>query len=252
MPGHDGNIIRGTWHGLPVLLLAGRLHYYEGHSLQQVTFPLRVLAELGVESVLLTNAAGGIHPQLRVGHLMGLADHINFIGDNPLRGPTPNPTSRFVDLTACYDPQLLALLERAARQTNVPFRRGVYLAVPGPSYETPAEIRAFRRLGADAVGMSTAPETIVARQCGLRVAGLSAITNLAAGRAPSLSHQDVLAHAATTHARTRRLLDRFVQLYAASHASPRARPHRRTPPLKKRIENPAPARNLSMNRRAAS
>lgn len=191
--GHAGEWLIGTLGGTPVYALNGRVHYYEGHALEQVTFAIRVLAAAGVRDLLLTNAAGGINRCFRPGDFMRLTDHINLMGVNPLRGPAASGLPRFVDLTQAYDPGLGQILSQAARAAKVPLRRGVYLAVSGPSYETPAEIRAFARLGADAVGMSTVPETIVARQLGLRVAALSCITNLGAGLgAAPLSHQEVL------------------------------------------------------------
>jgi purine-nucleoside phosphorylase len=150
---------------------------------------------MGVETLLVTNAAGGIHPKFRVGDFMILNDHINFLGMNPLRGPVSAGEQRFVDMTRAYDPDLQQHLKAAARSIRLPVREGVYLAVSGPSFETPAEIRAFRRWGADAVGMSTVPEVIVARQSGLRVAGCSCITNAAAGlggKAQVVSAEEVL------------------------------------------------------------
>jgi len=162
--GHAGEIVFGHLAGTPVLVLSGRAHFYEGHDMDRVTFPIRALAAFGIRAVLLTNAAGGIHPKFRPGDFMVLTDHINFMGVNPLRGPEAPGRSRFVDLSATYDPGLRALLAAAARRARVRLRAGVYLAVSGPSYETPAEIRAFADLGADAVGMSTVPEAVVARQ----------------------------------------------------------------------------------------
>jgi purine-nucleoside phosphorylase len=157
------------------------------------TFPVRALAAYGIRDLLLTNAAGGINRAFRPGDFMVLTDHISFMGVNPLVGQYIEGLPRFVDMTVAYDSDLRRLLVRAGKQCGVKLRSGVYLAVSGPSYETPAEIRAFARLGADAVGMSTVPEAIVARQCGLRVAGLSCITNLAAGRSRGpLSHAEVL------------------------------------------------------------
>jgi len=191
--GHDGKLVIGWLGTTPVLVLSGRAHYYEGHSLARVTFAVRVLAALGVTDLLLTNAAGGLNRKFRTGDFMVLTDHINWMGVNPLRGPALPGLPRFVDLTRAYDAKLSAWLLRAGRASGARIQRGVYLAVSGPSYETPAEIRAFARLGADAVGMSTVPEAIVARQCGLRVAGLSCLTNLAAGLSRSpLSHAEVL------------------------------------------------------------
>jgi purine-nucleoside phosphorylase len=214
--GHSGKLFLGHFGGAPACVLSGRAHFYEGHSMEAVTFPIRVLAEFGVRDVLLTNAAGGINRQFRPGDLMRLTDHINLMGTNPLRGPLAPKRERFIDLTHAYDARLGRLVERAARKIEVRLRSGVYLAVCGPSYETPAEIRAFARLGADAVGMSTVPETIVARQCGLAVAGLSCITNLAAGRGNALlSHADVLAAGERVKARAAALIEQFAKLYAA-------------------------------------
>jgi purine-nucleoside phosphorylase len=214
--GHSGKVLFGYFGDAPVCVLSGRAHFYEGHSMEAVTFPIRVLAEFGVRDVLLTNAAGGINRRFRPGDLMRLADHINLMGTNPLRGLLPPGRERFIDMTRAYDPRLGRLLETAARKIKVRLRTGVYLAVAGPSYETPAEIRAFARLGADAVGMSTVPETIVARQCGLGVAGLSCITNFAAGRGNALlSHADVLAAGERVKARAAALIEQFAKLYAA-------------------------------------
>lgn len=212
VPGHAGEVLFGALAGVPLLLLAGRAHYYEGYPLEAVTFPIRVLAELGLEEVLLTNAAGGIHPGLKPGDLMLLRDHLNFIGANPLRGESGDPPRQFVDLSAVYDADWRRRLQRAARRAGVRLRLGVYLAVSGPSYETPAEIRAYARLGADAVGMSTVPEAIVARACGLRVAGLSAITNLAAGRGRGpISHDEVLRRGRAISRNAVRLVRDFVK-----------------------------------------
>src|SRR6266446_5963811 len=180
--GHAGRLLIGHFGGAPVIVLNGRAHFYEGHSMRQVTFAVRALAAGGIRDLLLTNAAGGVNRTFRPGDFMVFTDHINLMGTNPLMG-TPLPgLPRFVDLTRAYDEGLRRLLRRAGQQCGVKLRSGVYLAVGGPSYETPAEIRAFARLGADAVGMSTVPEAIVARQCGLKVSGMSCITNLAAGR----------------------------------------------------------------------
>lgn len=194
-PGHEGRLRIGTWHSVPVAVLSGRAHHYEGFEPGEVVFATRVLAAMGVETLLVTNAAGGIHPKFRVGDFMILNDHINFMGMNPLRGPVGRGEPRFVDMTRAYDPDLQQHLKAAARSIRLPVREGVYLAVSGPSFETPAEIRAFRRWGADAVGMSTVPEVIVARHCGLRVAGCSCITNAAAGlggKAQVVSAEEVL------------------------------------------------------------
>jgi len=213
--GHVGKILLGQLGGVPLLVLCGRAHYYEGHSMAEITFPVRVLAEFGIRSLLLTNAAGGIHPRILPGEFMCLSDHINLMGANPLRGQFASGGACFVDLTRIYDATLNKLLQKAARRTKVRLHSGVYAAVSGPTYETPAEIRAFAKLGADAVGMSTAPEAIVARQCGLRVGGLSCITNLAAGRnKKALSHFEVLAMGGSVRDQVGRLLTAFVRLYA--------------------------------------
>src|SRR3990172_5788435 len=178
--GHAGKLVFGQLSGTPVLALCGRAHFYEGHAMEQVTFAMRMLAAFGITDLLLTNAAGGVNPRFRPGDFMALTDHINFMGTNPLCGPEIPDLPRFVDLTQAYDPGLNRLLRRAAKASGARLHEGVYLAVCGPSYETPAEVRAFAQLGADAVGMSTVPEAVVARQCGLRVAAVSCITNLAA------------------------------------------------------------------------
>jgi purine-nucleoside phosphorylase len=207
VPGHAGQLLSGRLGGTPVLILAGRLHYYEGHSLADVVFPMHVLADCGIKAVVLTNAAGGINPRLGPGDFMAIKDHLNLMGENPLRGRDIPAQNRFVDLSQVYDPGLLRLLRQAARHTGIRLRTGVYLAVSGPSFETPAEIRAFARLGADAVGMSTVPEAIAARQCELRVAGLSCIANRAAGLAKEpLSHDEVLRVASTEADAAARLL----------------------------------------------
>lgn len=214
--GHSGKVLIGGHDGAPVWVLSGRAHYYEGHPMEVVTFPVRVLAELGVRDLLLTNAAGGINRRFRAGDFMCLRDHINLMGANPLRGEAVAGRERFVDLTRTYDEQLAGLMRRAAKNCGIRLHSGVYLAVSGPSYETPAEIRAFARLGADAVGMSTVPEALVARQCGLAVAGLSCITNLAAGRGNGLlSHADVLASGERVKRSAAALIEQFVKLYAA-------------------------------------
>jgi purine-nucleoside phosphorylase len=212
--GHAGQLLIGRLGGAPVMVLSGRAHFYEGHPMTQVTFAIRVLAAYGIRDLLLTSAAGGINRRFRPGEFMLLTDHINLMGVNPLRGaPEPN-LPRFVDLSRAYDAGLARLLRRAARACGLTLRSGVYLAVCGPSYETPAEIRAFARLGADAVGMSTVPEAIVARQCGMRVAGLACITNLAAGRSrETLSHAEVLETAGRVRIPAARVLKNFAKLY---------------------------------------
>lgn len=213
--GHAGKVFFGHLGSTPVLVLSGRAHFYEGYSMERITFAIRVLAAFGIRDLLLTNAAGGINRRFRPGDFMYLTDHINLMPENPLRGELTAGQTRFVDLSHTYDETLNALLKKAARKVSAPLHGGVYLAVSGPCYETPAEIRAFARLGADAVGMSTAPEAIVARQCGLSVAALSCITNLAAGRSKDpLSHAEVLAAGERVKETATGLLQCFAGLYA--------------------------------------
>jgi purine-nucleoside phosphorylase len=212
--GHAGELFIGKLAGTPVMILSGRCHFYEGHDMSAVTFATRVLAAYGIQDLILTNAAGGLNRKFRPGDFMILTDHINLMGSNPLRGPALPKLPRFVDLTFVYDLGLRRLLQRAGRACGTGLHSGVYLAVSGPSYETPAEIRAFAKLGADAVGMSTVPEAIVARQCGLRVAGISCITNLAAGRGKGpLSHTEVLETAERVKIVAAQLLKNFAKLY---------------------------------------
>ena len=214
--GHAGKLVFGHFDHIPVVILKGRAHYYEGYDLARVTLPVRVLAELGVRSLLLTNAAGAVNRLFRSGDFMVVEDHINLMGANPLRGPGLSGLPRFVDLTTVYDRRLITLVQKAAKASKLRSHLGVYLAVSGPNYETPAEIRAFRRLGADAVGMSTVPEAIVARQCGLAVAAVSCITNLAGGdrKSGQLVHQAVLAMGEKKKDAVAKFLKIFVQLYA--------------------------------------
>jgi purine-nucleoside phosphorylase len=191
--GHAGRLVLGRTGSAPVAVLQGRVHYYEGHDIGDVVFPIRVLAALGVRSLLLTNAAGGINPAFRPGDLMIIRDHINLTGLNPLRGANDDRLGpRFPDMSAAYDPAYQDIIAAALEEAGLPARRGVYAGLIGPSYETPAEIRMLSTLGADAVGMSTVSEAIAARHAGLRLAGVSCITNLAAGiSAGPLSHREV-------------------------------------------------------------
>ena len=211
--GHSGRVMVAELGGLEMLILSGRAHYYEGHSMETVMFPVRVLAECGVNELLLTNAAGGINPEYKPGDFMLFSDHINFTGANPLRGLSVEDGHCFVDLSDAYCPDLAGKLRAAAREENITLREGVYLGVSGPTYETPAEIRAFRTWGADAVGMSTIPEVLMARYCGMRVAAISCITNCAAGMNPGkLSHQEVLQAGQANTANAARLFKRFAVL----------------------------------------
>lgn len=195
VPGHAGMWHGGKLHGKRVYLMQGRFHFYEGYDLAEVTLPIRVMAELGVKVLILTNAAGGVNLGYKAGDLMQITDFINLAGQNPLRGPNLDTFGpRFPDMTYAYDRDLAALAHQKAGELGIGLHNGVYCWMSGPCYETPAEIRMARILGADAVGMSTVPETIVARHCGMRVLGLSLITNMAAGvlDAP-LDHQEVMA-----------------------------------------------------------
>jgi purine-nucleoside phosphorylase len=187
-------MVGGTVRGRHVIALSGRAHFYEGHDLRTVTFAVRVLSRLGIRILILTNAAGGINTAFTEGALMVIDDHINLLGSNPLMGPHDDRFgARFPDMTEVYSARLRALASDAARASNLAIQRGVYIAVHGPSYETPAEIRAFRTLGADAVGMSTVPEAIVARQMSMEVLGISCISNMAAGVLPQpLNHDHVM------------------------------------------------------------
>jgi purine-nucleoside phosphorylase len=196
------------------LVLCGRSHYYEGFSMAEITFPMRALAAAGITDVLLTNAAGGINPRFAPGDFMLFTDHINFMGSNPLRGQMHLFGDCFLDLSSIYKSGLNQLLIEAAESAGVVVHQGVYAAVCGPVYETPAEIRAYAALGADAVGMSTVPEAIVAHHAGLRVAALSCITNLAAGRREEkISHQEVLEHSSACAGRAVALIRDFASKY---------------------------------------
>ncbi len=205
--GHAGELVAGGIGGRRVLALSGRAHVYEGHAMAVATFATRVLGLLGVKVLILTNAAGGINTSFAQGALMLISDHINLMGTNPLVGPNDERFgARFPDMTMAYSPRLRQVAREAAEAIRIKVEEGVYIAVTGPSYETPAEIRAFRVMGADAVGMSTVPETIVARHMGMEVAGISCITNMAAGVLPEpLVHEEVLAT-------TARVRDQFIAL----------------------------------------
>lgn len=180
--GHAGKLVIGKAGNVPIAAMQGRFHFYEGYSLDEVTFPVRVLKLLGVRTLILTNAAGSLNTELTPGSLMIISDHLNLMGANPLIGPNDDRFGpRFPDLSSTYDPELQSLVIEEAKAMDIDMRRGVYAALSGPSYETPAEIHMVRTLGADAVGMSTVPEAIVARHMELRLIGISCITNLAAG-----------------------------------------------------------------------
>lgn len=192
--GHRGEFLVGALEGVPVILQCGRLHLYEGHAPEVVTRPIRLMAGVGIDTLIVTNAAGGIRPHLTPPALMLITDHLNLTGRSPLVGPVLPGELRFPDMSQAYDAGLRALARRVADAAGIMLHEGVYAGLLGPSFETPAEIRMLERLGADAVGMSTVLEVIVARACGLRVLGVATITNLAAGIAATpLSHDEVLA-----------------------------------------------------------
>ena len=209
VPGHTGAFVFGTRNGQSVVCLQGRLHYYEGHPMDVLTMPVRIMAKLGVKILVLTNAAGGVNKDYRPGDLMLITDHINFSGSNPLIGIHEEDFGpRFPDVTDLYSANLRLKVKLAAVEAGIGLRQGVYMMFSGPSYETPAEIRMARILGADAVGMSTVPEAIVAAQCGIKVLGISCITNLAAGVSPNkLSHEEVMETAALAHDHFHSLLE---------------------------------------------
>ena len=194
VPGHHGNLVVGRVRGFSVACLQGRFHYYEGHELGTVTFPIRVLKLLGVRVLILTAATGGISQGLRVGDLLVIKDHLNLIGTNPLRGPNLDVFGpRFPDMTEVYSTRLRSLAQEVAAEQGIVLKEGVYACLPGPSYETPAEIRMLRTLGADVVGMSTVPEAIVARHMGIEVLAFAVVTNAAAGLSDApITHDEVL------------------------------------------------------------
>jgi purine-nucleoside phosphorylase len=209
--GHSGALVVGRSRGVPVAVMKGRVHFYEGYRLDEVVFPVRVLGRLGVKTLVLTNAAGAINTAFAPGDLMVIEDHLNLLG-NPLLGPNEEALGpRFPDMSEAYDRGLRDVAEAACRAAGVRSHRGVYVSLPGPSYETPAEIRMFRTMGADAVGMSTVPEVIAARHMGMRVAGLSCLTNMAAGVSDRrLDHRDVLATGERVKAALLEVLARLV------------------------------------------
>ncbi len=209
VPGHAGELWIGRIGRMPILLQRGRTHYYEGGSMDDVVFATRLYARLGVKTLIVTNASGAIRPDLRAGDLVLLTDHINMLGANPLRGPNLEELGpRFPDMSAAYTPRLRAIAREAAAAEKVELKEGVYVATLGPSYETPAEIRAFRAMGADLVGMSTAPEVIAAAHAGMEVLGISIATNLAAGVDPNaaLTHDEVMETTRRKGAELRRLI----------------------------------------------
>lgn len=211
--GHDGTLVLGRVGGVEVAVMSGRLHAYEGHGLEAVTLPVRVLRQMGVRYLVVTNSSGGINPAFGAGTMMLISDHINMFGSNPLVGHNDERFgTRFPDMSYAYDPELRAEMRATAAELGVRLEEGVYVGVMGPSYETPAEIRMFGRMGADAVGMSTVPEVIVANHGGLRVVGVSCVANPAAGlEEVRLLHDDVKAAVDKVSAQFVALLRRFVE-----------------------------------------
>ena len=190
--GHSGRLLFGRLGGKEVMALEGRFHYYEGYTMKEVTFPVRVMHELGIKTLFVSNAAGGMNPDFEIGDLMLITDHINFMPEHPLHGPNFPTGPRFPDMSEAYNRELLNMARAIAAEKGIRTVEGVYIATQGPTYETPAEYKMFRILGADAVGMSTVPEVIVARHCGIRVFGISIITDLGVeGKIVEVSHEEV-------------------------------------------------------------
>ena len=190
--GHSGKLIFGMLGGKEVLAMQGRFHFYEGYDMKQVTFPVRVMHALGIKNLFVSNAAGGMNPNFEIGDLMLITDHINFFPEHPLRGKNIPYGDRFPDMSAAYDKELIAMAKEIAAEKGIRVVEGVYLGTQGPTFETPAEYRMFHRMGGDAVGMSTVPEVIVARHCGIRVFGISVITDLGVeGIVVECSHEEV-------------------------------------------------------------
>ena len=216
VPGHSGRLVFGTISNIPVAVMQGRVHAYEGYSSDEVTFPIRVLGRMGITQAILTNAAGGINPAFKQGQLVLLADHINLIGRNPVSGANDDRFGpRFFDMSEAYSARLRSFAHQAADAMKFRLDEGVYLSVLGPSFETPAEIRAFATLGADLIGMSTVQETIVARHMGIEVLGISCVTNMASGiQKEPLSHEEVMETGRAVEARLADLLTRVVPLMA--------------------------------------
>ena len=213
--GHRGQVVFGKVGKLQVVVFEGRVHYYEGNTMAEVTFCTRVIGRLGTKTLILTNASGAINPNFARGHLMIITDHINLIGANPLSGPNEDRWGpRFLDQTQVYDPQLTQQLKAAGEYCGIHLCEGVYVAMAGPTYETPAESRFLRMIGADAVGMSTVPEAIVAKHMGMKVAGLSMLANVAAGiSGKPIDHAEVLDTATEMNADLGMLLQRFFDTY---------------------------------------
>lgn len=210
--GHAGKLILGKFHGVPAVFLQGRFHSYEGYQMSEVVFPTRTICALGIKTLVLTNASGGINTRYRPGDIMVINDHLNLMGDNPLKGPNIAELGpRFPDMTEAYHQGCIEIISESAKELQIEIKHGVYAALLGPTYETPAEVRMLRTLGADAVGMSTVPETIAANHLGVRVCGLSCISNLAAGLSPQkLTHDEVVDNSKLSIKNLDRLLESII------------------------------------------
>lgn len=214
--GHKGRLILGHLHGQPLALLQGRVHYYEGHKMSQVVYPIRTLAMLGIEIAVLTNSAGGLDPKMNSGDFMVITDHINMMGNNPLMGPNiKNLGPRFPDMTEAYDKKLTEKMLDVLNELKIPHWQGIYCGVSGPTYETPAEVRFLQNIGGKAVGMSTVPESIAANHLGLRVCAVSCITNPAAGlHSSKLTHEEVTEIAKSVEKQFCDFFEKFVEKLA--------------------------------------
>lgn len=211
--GHEGALILGELAGFPVVALRGRFHYYEGYDMRTLTFPIRVMQALGIESLYLSNASGGVNPDFEIGDIMLIEDHINLLPGNPLIGPNDERLGpRFLDMSQVYDPQLIETAERIAQREELEIKKGVYAAISGPTFETPAEYRYIRGIGADAIGMSTIPEAIVARHMGVRCFAVSVITDLGVeGKIEEVSHEDVKKEAAKVEHRMTHIIEEMLR-----------------------------------------
>ena len=210
--GHAGRLIFGRLGGKDVMAMEGRFHYYEGYTMQQVTFPIRVMCELGIKTLFVSNAAGGMNPDFKIGDLMVITDHINFMPENPLHGPNVPPGPRFPDMSEAYSRELIAKADEIACRCGIKVQHGVYLATQGPTFETPAEYRMFALWGADAVGMSTVPEVIVANHCGMRCFGMSIITDLGGfGEPVKVTHEEVQRAAAAVQPLMATIMEELVK-----------------------------------------
>ena len=210
--GHSGKLLFGKLGGKEILAMQGRFHYYEGYSMKEVTFPIRVMYELGIKNLLVSNAAGGMNPAFHVGDLMVIDDQINLFPENPLRGKNFPTGPRFPSMHQAFDPEFIKIVDGAANRLGIKIFKGVYLGTQGPTFETPAEYRMFRKMGADAVGMSTVPEVIVAVHCGIRVFGISVITDLGGfDEAVKVSHEEVQAAADAAQPRMTALMKELIK-----------------------------------------